>query len=80
MKEEVGKELDTVALLTDSVAELTAAVQMQNNVILVLLHNLELKYPDWKSQADIEKEVGPKIQKCFELMRSIYGPDKTNKS
>jgi hypothetical protein len=80
MKEVVGKELDAVAMLTESVAELTVAVKTQNDVILVLLHNLDLKIPDWKEKADVEKEVGPKIQACIEAMREVYGRSETDKS
>lgn len=80
MKEEAGKELDAVAMLTESVAELAVAVKTQNDVLLVLLHTLDLKIPDWKDKADIEKEVGPKIQACVELVRSLYGHPETDKS
>lgn len=79
MKEAVDKELDTTVMLTESVAELMMAVKTQNDVLLVLLHNLDLKIPDWKKKADIEKEVGPKIQSCIELMRSIYGRSEVDK-
>lgn len=68
-----------IELLTQNVAILTSAIQTQNDVLLVLLHNLDLKIPDWKDKADIEKEVGPKIQECINLMRKIYGHGETNK-
>lgn len=67
-------------LLTQNVAALTMAIQTQNDVLLVLLHNLDLKIPDWKEKTDIEKEVGPKIQACIEAMRRVYGRSKTDKS
>lgn len=79
MKEEVGKELDAVAVLTESVAELAVAVKTQNDVLLVLLHNLDLKIPDWKEKTEVEKEVGPKIQACLEAMRKVYGRSETDK-
>ena len=80
MKEETGKELDAVAMLTESVAELTVAVKIQNDVMLVLLHTLDLKIPDWKDKADIEKEVRPKIEACIEAMRRVYERSETDKS
>ena len=79
MKEEAGKELDAVAVLTESVAELAVAVKTQNDVLLVLLHTLDLKIPDWKDKTDIEKEVGPKIQACVEVVRSLYGRSEADK-
>lgn len=79
MKEVVDKELDTIAVLTESVAELTVAVKAQHDVILVLLHNMDLKIPDWKETTDVEKEVGPKIQQCMDLMKRVYGRSETNK-
>lgn len=69
-----------IELLTQNVAALTLAIQTQNDVLLVLLHNLDLKIPDWKEKADVEKEVGPKIQACVEAMRKIYGRSETDKS
>lgn len=68
-----------LALLTQNIAALTVAIQTQNDVLLVLLHNLDLKIPDWKDKTEIEKEVGPKIQQCVELMRKIYGRSETDK-
>lgn len=68
-----------IELLTQNVAALTVAIQTQNDVLLVLLHNLDLKIPDWKEKTDVEKEVGPKIQACIEAMRKIYGRSETDK-
>ena len=79
MKEETDKELNAVAVLTESVAELAVAVKTQNDVLLVLLHNLDLKIPDWKEKTEVEKEVGPKIQACLEAMRKVYGRSETDK-
>lgn len=67
-----------IELLTQNVAALTVAIQTQNDVLLVLLHNLDLKIPDWKEKADVEKEVGPKIQACIEAMRKVYGRSETD--
>lgn len=67
-------------VIVDNLMALTAMVQSQNDVILVLLHNLDINVPDWKTKEDIEKEVGPKVQKCIDLMRKIYGPSKADKS
>lgn len=79
MKEAVDKELETTVMLTESVAELTMAVRTQNDVLLVLLHNLDLKIPDWKEKADVEKEVGPKIQACIEAVKRVYGRSEADK-
>lgn len=68
-----------IELLTKNVAVLTLAIQTQNDVLLVLLHNLDLKMPDWKKKTDIEKEVGPKIEACIEAMRKVYGRSEADK-
>lgn len=79
MEEDKVTEVKNEQIISESVAMLVSAVQAQNDVLLVLLHNLDLKIPDWKDKADIEKEVGPKIQACIEAMRKIYGRGETNK-
>lgn len=79
VEEKVGKELDDIGVLSNTVAMLAHAVQTQNDVLLILLHNLDLKIPDWKEKADIEKEIGPKIQACIEAVRKVYGRGETNK-
>lgn len=78
-KEKTDPTPTEIELLTQNVAILTTAIRTQNDVLLVLLHNLDLKIPDWKEKADIEKEVGPKIQQCIELMRKVYGRSETDK-
>ena len=79
-KEEEAKEVGELELITASIAQLSVALQTQNEILLTILHNLELKAPEWGSKEDIEKEVGPKIKMCVEAVRKVYGPDKTDKS
>lgn len=80
MKEDKVTEVANEQVISESVAMLVSAVQAQNDVLLVLLHNLDLKIPDWKEKADVEKEVGPKVQACIEAMGKVYGRGETNKS
>lgn len=80
MKEITDKELSVVDMLTESVVELSYAVQTQNAIILVLLHNSDLKLPEWKSLEDVQNDVGAKVEKCTELIRSLHGHDQTNQS
>lgn len=79
MKEEKDRELRPEDLL-DTIAQLTVAVQTQNDVLLVLLDQLDVKVPDWKTKDDVEKAVGPKIEMCVKTIREIYGPSKADKS
>lgn len=71
---------DDIEILTETVGQLTLAVQTQNDILLCLLHQLDIKDPNWKNTEDIEKEVGPKIEACVNAVRKAYGPSKTDKS
>ena len=67
--------------LADTVAMLTVTVQTMNDVLLVLATQIDTsQLPQWKTKEDIEKEVGPKIQKCIELIKDTYGHGETDKS
>ena len=79
-KEETDPTPTEIELLTQNIAALTVAVQTQNDVLMVLLHNLDLKIPDWKEKTDVEKEIGPKVQACIEAVRKVYGRSETNKN
>lgn len=78
IKEVKDKELREIDLLTETVGELTAALEGMNEALLVILYNLDLKIPDWKDRLDIEQEVGPKIEACQEAVRRIYAKDTTS--
>lgn len=80
MEEDKVTEVESEKVISESLAMLAHAIQVQNDVLLVLLHTLDLKIPDWKEKADIEKEVGPKVQACIEAVRKVYGRSETNKS
>ena len=81
MKEVVDKELDTITLLTESVAELTVAVKTQNDIILCLLHKFDIDsdLPVWTTKEGVEEEIAPKIHACIETVRKIYGRGETDK-
>ena len=71
-------ELEAMA---QNIAMLATAVQTLNDVVLVLAKDIDVnKLPDWKTKEEIEKDVGPKIQKCIELVRKTYGPSEADKS
>lgn len=80
--EKKDEKIDKVAMLTQTVAMLTEAVKHQNSVILVLANKLHIQadLPHWESKEDVDREVGPKIQACVDLMKKVYGPSETDKS
>lgn len=81
IKEEKGKQLTEIELLTTNVTILSNAVETLNNILLVLLYNnKDLKIPEWNSKEDVEKELGAEIRKCVEAVRKTYGPGETDKS
>ena len=71
---------DDIEILTETVGQLTLAIQTQNDVLLNILHQLDLKDPGWETREDIEKDVGPKIKACIEAVRKTYGPSEADKS
>lgn len=83
MKYEEGKDeqVPEMEVLIENVAALTAIVQTQSDLLLVLVSKLnEADLPQWKTSAEAESDVAPKIEACIELVRKLYGPGKTNKS
>lgn len=80
VEEEKVKPL-TIEEVADTVALLSAALQAQNDVILVLASKLELSdIPDWKTKDEVEEKVGPKINACMEAVRKVYGHSEADKS
>lgn len=81
MKEVIDKKLDPIDFLTESVAELSVALQVQNDVILCLLHKFDVDsdLPVWTTKKGIEDEVGPKVQACIKAVREVYGRSKADK-
>lgn len=82
MEYSVKKDEIKIEDLADTVAMLTVTVQTMNDVLLVLANKLDINadIPHWKTKEDIEKSVGPKIQKCVELIKDTYGHGETDKS
>lgn len=79
MKEDEGREVNVEDFLTQSIAALTKAVQVQNDILVVLLYNLDLKMPDWKSVKDADADITKKIEDCVKAVRKVYdGPSETN--
>lgn len=80
-EEKENKDAEVLDLLTRNVAALTVAIQTQNDVILCLLHklNVDSDLPVWTTKEEVEKEVGPKVQACVEAVRKIYGRSETDK-
>lgn len=76
--EKEDKELD-LRTMADTIVMLSAAIQTQNDVLLTLLHNLDLKIPDWKTKEELEKDVGPKVQACVKAVRKVYGRSEADK-
>lgn len=69
--------------LTLSVAQLTHAVQIMNDVLLVLVHNAKkngIEIPEWRGKEDVEADVASTIQSCIDMMKEAYGRDKSNHS
>lgn len=69
-------------IITENLAAITAMIQTQNDILLVLANklNVETDMPDCKTKEEFEKSVGPKIQACINAIRGIYGPGETDKS
>lgn len=79
-KETTDKTVGDIEILTQTVAQLVTAVQTQNDCILCLLHQTDIKDPGWKNKEDVEKAVGPKVTQCVKAIREVYGPRETNQS
>lgn len=77
---EEDREAKNIELLTETVAQLAVAMQTQNDILLVLLSQMDVKDPGWKTAADVSKDVGNKVKQCVDIMRKTYGPSETDKS
>lgn len=75
------KELDAHAI-TETLAQLTTVVSTLSDAVVVLMHKLDVEkdMPAWKTKEEIEKEVGPKIKACIDIVRRVDGPSETNKN
>lgn len=65
--------------LTLTVAQLTHAVQVMNDVLLVLVHNAKkngIEIPEWKNKDDVEADIADTLQSCIDMMKEAYGRDK----
>lgn len=81
MEEGAVKQADVEDFLTQSIAALTRAVQVQNDILVVLLYNLDLKMPDWKSVKEADADITKKIEDCVRAVRKVYDePGETNQS
>lgn len=66
-------------IITETLAMLTEAYEVQNAVLLALLHNFDIKIPEWKNQEEIKSDVGDKIEACIKALRKANnGPGETN--
>lgn len=79
VKEVNDEQVTDLDILAETVAMLSHAIQVQNDVLIVLMGQLDLKLPDWKTKKEVEEAVGSKIQECVKLMRNIYGHGEVNK-
>lgn len=72
---------NNLELITENLAALTVAVETQNDIILCLLHKLDVKdVPEWRGKKELEEEMEPKIKACIESVRSLYGQLEADKS
>lgn len=81
-EESDDREIREVELLTETVAQLAATVQTQNDILLCLLHKFEPDHdlPFWITKEGMEKEITPKVEACIEAVRRAYGPSEADKS
>lgn len=80
MEEGNVNQLSNEAIITETLAMLTQAYEVQNSVILTLLHNFDIEIPEWKSQEDIKEDVGDKLEACIKALRKAHGPSEADKS
>lgn len=83
IKEVNDERVPELEIITQTMAQLVSTVQTQNDIILVLLHNMKrlgLEMPEWDSLEAINKDISEPIRDCVKAVRKIYGPSKTDKS
>lgn len=82
-KEKTDPTPTDIELLTQNVAILTHAVQVQNEVIMCLLEKFD---PDndlpiyYNSKESFEREMNKKVEACVKAIRKIYGRSETDKN
>ena len=81
-EEKEAKEVKELEVITASIAQLTMALQTQNEVLLCLLHKMDINsdLPTFQNKEMFEKEMGKKVEACVKAIRKIYGPSETDKS
>ena len=81
-EEKEAKEVKELEVITASIAQLTMAIQTQNEVLLCLLHKMDINsdLPTFQNKEMFEKEMGEKVEACVKAIRKIYGPSETDKS
>lgn len=71
---------EQVALLTQTVAQLSFTIEYTTMLVSALLYNhLDMKIPDWKTDKDGYKKVEELCEKILEAHKK-NGQRKTNKS
>lgn len=82
IKEVTDERVPELEIITQTMAQLVSTVQTQNDIILVLLHNMKrlgLEMPEWDSLEAINKDVSEPIKDCVKAVRKTYGPSETDK-
>lgn len=71
---------EQVALLTETVVQLSFTIEYATMLVSALLYNhLDMKIPDWKTDKDGYKKVEELCEKILEVHKK-NGQRKTNKS
>lgn len=76
-------EAEHLVAMTETLSTLSLTVEFQNILILALLGELKQRggeLPNWKTEADVERDAKPLLDECLNLMNKIYGQRKTDKS
>lgn len=76
------REISDIEILTETVAQLAAAINTQNDIIICLLHKFDVEkdLPYWSTKEGLEEEMGPKVEACMKAVRKLYGHSETDKS
>lgn len=76
------EEAIQISILTQNVAALTFAVEALNSVVMSVVHSIkdQIEVPDWKTQEDVEKDVGEIVNKCIKKVTEANGPREADKS
>lgn len=76
------RAVNDIEILTETVAQLAAAINTQNDVLMCLLHKFDVEkdIPVWLTKEGLEEEVGPKVEACMKAVRKLYGHSEADKS